>query len=282
MKTKIIKLRIGAIQFGVTSDITKNVEQIKKGINWAHENRVNYIITPEVALSGYAASEFSIHTCETVEKAMDELVNYASMKSVGLIIGTFWLEDKETRDNKGLLGKKYNQIRVYSPRGEFVDKVSKTHIVSFDMDCVAGEKPPIVEITYNNTVFKIGILICNDLAGNYWTGGKNLSKVIQEKEGDVIVHCSNSAKDFMNDGEKEIHDNFHSSVTKFMSYASNIPFISVDSSNNITGIDGNFETSYPSGVYLPLETKYAAPRKGTDYFYFDVEKIKIINVEGEV
>lgn len=266
------QLRIGALQFGVTKSIEKNVLEIKKGIDWAKENECNYIITPEVALSGYEVSEFNVHTCHEVENAVKNVIAYSSQKKIGIMLGTLWLEDKDTRNDKGMLGKKYNQIRIYNTDGNLIEAVSKTHTVSYDMDCIPGTKTPVVEISHLGATYKIGILICNDLAGNYWNGGDNIPKQISENQADIIVHASNSAKDFMNKNEKDIHDNFHLSTTKFMSYATNIPFMSVDNIYNINGVDINSETSYPSGVYLPLETKYQSPRNKVDYFYYDVEK----------
>lgn len=267
------KLRIGAVQFGVSNSIENNTKEIKKAVDWAHQSKCNFMITPEVALSGYAVSEYNIHTCDVYEKALADIVKYSASKGVGVMLGTLWLEDKDHIGIGGIRGKKYNQVRVYDTDGRFIDQVSKTHTISFDMDCIPGTKTPVITINHGGKTFKVGILICNDLAGNYWNGGDNLPKKIMEAQADVIVHCSNSSKDFFNPGEKELHDDFHSSVTRFMSYATNIPFISVDNLNNINGIKIDSGTSYPSGVYLPLKIEYSSPRSETDYFYYDIEKI---------
>ena len=49
-------IRIGGAQIPVTKNINLNVEQIKKAIDWASENKVDYLLTPEGALSGYMNS----------------------------------------------------------------------------------------------------------------------------------------------------------------------------------------------------------------------------------
>ena len=40
-------------QIPVTRDIEKNIKEIKKAIDWAKDNFVEIIATPECALSGY-------------------------------------------------------------------------------------------------------------------------------------------------------------------------------------------------------------------------------------
>ena len=46
-------MRIAGAQIPVTNDVSKNYEAIKKACDWAIENNVDYLFTPENALSGY-------------------------------------------------------------------------------------------------------------------------------------------------------------------------------------------------------------------------------------
>ena len=73
-------MRIAGAQIPVTNDVSKNYEAIKKACDWAIENNVDYLFTPENALSGYIAESFNINTCKETEEAMAKLVEYASSK----------------------------------------------------------------------------------------------------------------------------------------------------------------------------------------------------------
>ena len=55
MKTNI---RFGGAQIPVTPFQQKNVKSIKKAIDWAAENNVDYLVTPEASLSGYSTSYY--------------------------------------------------------------------------------------------------------------------------------------------------------------------------------------------------------------------------------
>ena len=46
-------IRLGGAQIPVTVDIQKNKEEILKAIDWAKDNEVDHLLTPEAALSGY-------------------------------------------------------------------------------------------------------------------------------------------------------------------------------------------------------------------------------------
>ena len=130
------------------------------------ENNVDYLFTPENALSGYVAESFNINTCKETEEAMANLVKYASNKKLGLIVGTLWLDDKDTI-NGAFFGFKSNQLRFYNQEGEYIGSTKKTRVVSFDADCIAETKAPVMTLTKGEEKLKIGALICNDLVGNY-------------------------------------------------------------------------------------------------------------------
>ena len=48
-----MKIRLAGAQLPVTVDIQANKKEILKAIDWAKENEVNHLLTPEAALSGY-------------------------------------------------------------------------------------------------------------------------------------------------------------------------------------------------------------------------------------
>ena len=46
-------MRIAGAQIPVTNDVKTNFEAIMKACEWAVENKVDYLFTPETSLSGY-------------------------------------------------------------------------------------------------------------------------------------------------------------------------------------------------------------------------------------
>ena len=50
---KQVPIRFAGAQMPCTPNVDDNVEQIKKAIDYAVENKCDYLVTPEGALSGY-------------------------------------------------------------------------------------------------------------------------------------------------------------------------------------------------------------------------------------
>ena len=90
----------------------------------------------------------------------------------------------------------------------------------------------------------------------------------------AILHASNADKDLM-PYIQQAHDDWHLSCVKMMSYASNVPLITVDNPWSTDGRDNKKGASMPSGVFLPFETLYKAPKQGTQYFWYDTNTNKI-------
>ena len=271
-------MRIAGAQIPVTNDVKTNAEAIMKACEWAVENKVDYLFTPETSLSGYNTPAFTLNTCKETEDAMAKLVEYASSNKLGLIIGTLWLDDKD-KINGAHFGFKSNQLRFYNQEGEYIGSTKKTKIVSFDSGCEKETKTPVITLTAGEEKMKIGALICNDLVGNYYWGGENLASKLQQEEVALIIHASNTQKD-QGKHVKAIHDNFHDACIQFVSYATNTPIMSVDNPWHIHGSESPDGTSFTSGTYLPLEAKYQAPKTGTHYFYYDHSDITHSSMEG--
>jgi len=272
-------MRIAGAQIPVTNDVKTNFENIMKACEWAVENKVDYLFTPETSLSGYNTMAFNINTCKETEDALEKLVEYASSHKLGLIVGTLWLEDKD-KVNGAFFGVKSNQLRFYSQEGEYIGSTKKSKLVSFDADCEPETKNPVVTITKGEDKLKIGALICNDLVGNYYWGGDNLAKKLKENEQpDLIIHASNTQKD-QGKHVKLLHDNFHDACTQLVAYATNTPILAVDNPWHIHGVETQDGTSFTSGIYLPLEAKHKAPKTGTQYFYYDHSNITHSFSEG--
>ena len=271
-------MRIAGAQIPVSRSVNDNCKEILTACEWAVENKVDYLFTPEASLSGYDTPSFTLNTCGETEQAMDKIVQYASAHSLGLMIGTLWLDEKE-KLNGPFYGTKTNQIRFYNTKGEYIGSTKKTKLVSFDQDCEAQKDAPVIEITTQNEKLKVGTLICNDLVGNYYFGGPNLARQLKDVGVDIIVHTSNTQKD-QGPYVKKVHDEFHDACTKLVTYATNIPIISVDNPWHIHGTESKEGTSFTSGIYLPIQTLYQAPKTGTHYFYYDTSQTKYSYQEG--
>ena len=266
-------MKIGVAQIPVTMDAKINYETIVKACDWAVANGVDYLMTPEASVSGYDAPSFTVNTCQDTEDAVKKLQEYCSKNGLGLILGTLWLDEKDVRHNF-VFGKKTNQLRFINQQGEHIGTICKRYIVHYDTDCQPGEPGVVVELTTKNEKFKVGAMICNDLVGNYWDGTENLVKAYSDKGVQAILHASNADKDLL-PYIQQAHDDWHLSCVKMMSYASNVPLITVDNPWSTDGRDNKKGASMPSGVFLPFETLYQAPKQGTQYFWYDTNTNKI-------
>ena len=267
-------MRFAGAQIPVTNNLENNTKTIINSINWAEENKCDYLVTPECSLSGYDVNGVNIDTSiKALSKALDTIRKYASDRHIGLILGTLWVDEDPTTPAESWwsVGDVRNQQRYYDPEGNFLGVVNKRYIVSYDYGVKKGENTGIINLPMKNNPtnhIKVTGMICNDLWGGYWKGRPNLGQVAQEQKTDLIIHSSNGAKD---KGEpiRKILDKFHTGCLAFLSYRSNIPILTVDNSIHLDGQDYDGETASPSGVFHPLEQIVEAPRKGTQHFYYD-------------
>lgn len=271
-------MRIAGAQIPVSKSVEQNYNEIQKACEWAVKNKVDYLFTPEASLSGYDAPTFNNDTCKETEQAMDRLVSYASSNNLGLIVGTLWMDEKD-KPNGAFFGRKSNQLRFYDTKGEYIGSTFKTRLTLFDHDCEKQNTPSVIELTTHREKVKVGTLICNDLVGNYYFGGMNLARKLKDESVDIIIHSSNTQKD-QGPYVKKVHDEFHDACTKLITYATNIPIISVDNPWHIYGVESQEGTSFTSGIYLPKQTLYQAPKLGTQYFYYDTMQTKCSYQEG--
>jgi hypothetical protein len=78
-------IRFGGAQIAVTHDVDTNIKTIKRAIDWAEENKVEYLLTPEGALSGYYDSVLTDdENWLKIQQGENELVAYAAEKKVGV------------------------------------------------------------------------------------------------------------------------------------------------------------------------------------------------------
>ena len=105
----------------------RNTDTIKKAIDWAAENRVDYLVTPEASLSGYANF---IKELATVKTCLKEIEEYAASKQVGLCLGTLWV-DYDIKEKRTI---KRNQIRYYTKDGNYIGHNNKMVLTPYDIE----------------------------------------------------------------------------------------------------------------------------------------------------
>ena len=279
-----MKTRIAGAQIPVGSDIEINKKEIFKALDWAKENKVDHLLTPEGSLSGYC-TDWKQKLPQLFE-SLQEVEEYQKKCGVGLHVGTNFQE----RENRGDIFK--NQIRHYNHKGNFQGATNKTFVLG-DEGVLArnhDEEPMISVPIYHNTTglvlsgggtptpdaFAVG-LICNDMWG---ANDLNERALVLKIAGDhpeiqLIFHATNGKKFEDNDFRWRCFDNWHKGVLELTSMFV-YPILTVDSCTKWDW-DGSedtvekYKTSSQSGVVDYLGWKTDVPRRGRQYFYHDLD-----------
>lgn len=142
-------MRLAGYQFAVCGDINQNYEIIKNAIVQAVENKVDLIVFPECALTGYPPRDIissdSINV-NGVSKAIENLQKLADELDIHIIVGTIDYADS----------KYYNRAYLLSPN-QVKHWYDKRALYGWDEDNFApGDENGIYEIDG----IKIGVRIC--------------------------------------------------------------------------------------------------------------------------
>ena len=105
-------MRIGAAQIPVTTNVEDNLKNILEACDWAVKNKLDYLLTPECALSGYDTMSWNLNTCGPTEQAMEKLKEYSKNTGLGLAIGTLWIYDKDKQGTGFGNGIHRNQLTL--------------------------------------------------------------------------------------------------------------------------------------------------------------------------
>jgi predicted amidohydrolase len=182
---------IGGVQLPISVEVYENFINIKKAIDWASENSVDLLLTPECALSNYtwAPQNASDHRLKNLQEYLDQLVAYSVEKKVDLALGTAIFDDDtfDYHEDK----KWFNQLRIYE-NGKLIHKHNKI-MLTIDEPYSAG-----TELTTFNYKGKIlAGLICNDL----WVCGYQrcgdagkLAKEMHDKKVELCLLASNAPR----------------------------------------------------------------------------------------
>ena len=285
-----IKVRFGGAQINIAHNVTQNVATIKKAIEWAADNEVEYLVTPEGALSGYYTKFADTpEKVDLLQKGLEEVVGYAASKTVGLCLGTMWVEKEPT----GFLNR--DQIRYYSPTGRFEGAYNKIQLIGAD-NVVPGTFQPgggvygteeywghpatyLMAPKMPQGSFTVGSLICNDAYGESQKGEGIARRALysyhnRENPAQLVVHSTYGfrGKEIDPTLDPEILEavrDWHKRHIQQLSYFCNMQFIVVDAASNFGGIPSKYDTCTPSGVCINGKYDKMVPSHGEQFFYHD-------------
>lgn len=252
-----VELKVAGAKLAVSDDVAVNVDAIKKAIDYARQEEADILLTPEGSLSGYTPD----FNREEVEKALREVVAYASEARVGLALGTCFYEADD---------RCYNQIRFYDKQGEFLGFHSKVLRCGDHGDPKGGEintyaAKPLRTFEFEGVL--IGGLICNDMWANpacTTLPDTHLSQQLSHMGARIIFHAVNGGRD---DSEwSQVNWDFHASNLRMRAGSGKIWIVSADNSH-----PENLNSSAPSGV---LNTKgswvCSTEAKGAQFFSYTI------------
>jgi predicted amidohydrolase len=286
-------VRFAGAQVAVTHDVSKNVETLKRAIDWAGENEVDYLVTPEGALSGYntnfADSEEQVTNLHSAER---EIVNYAASKHVGLCLGTFWVEDE-------LIGKiKRNQARYYDQTGEHRGSYNKIMTIPGDgavlpgMFVDAGSRTETGDYNFGHptidlmptddpqATFSVSTLICNDVYGETQKGESIARRACYSMMNrpvrcSLVLHPTYGfrGEDYAIEGQEfkmaEAMRNWHTSTIQQLSYFTEVSFFCVESASFQSGEASTEISNTPSGAVEKGEWVVKVPSGSEQFFFHD-------------
>ena len=188
------KLRIAGAQITVTNDVAANEQRIRRAIEQAGADEADFLLTPEGSLSGYRADFDRVEVAEATERVAEA----ARHAGVGLALGTCYKEVLGDAEHC------YNQVRIYTPQGDYLGYHAKILRCSRLEHPGTGEMKNYVEgtlRTFESGGIRFGALICNDLwATPGWTTMPNpyLPWQLKRLGAEVILHAINSGTDLHN------------------------------------------------------------------------------------
>lgn len=271
-------MRVAGAQIPVGTDIENNKKEILKAMDWAKDNEVRHLLTPESALSGFFAGWEKDY--DLIEESLKELEKHVEETGVCLHLGTNYKEKEAYGDIFR------NEIRHYGPKGHLLGATYKTYgIPAFESAYQREPDDAIVYVSLGQpdelrTNQPVGVgMICNDMWG-YMEGRatKPLSTQIKEDgRADLIFHATNGRKLEPEDLQQPMYDAWHEGFLRMTAGNSLIPILTVDSCTpwewtpeSDVAID-QYVTSSQSGLVDYLGWQTDVPRTGRQYFYYDLD-----------
>ena len=263
-------MRVAGAQIPVSTSIQKNKQEILKAIDWAKENEVDHLLTPEGSLSGWCSGWQN--RVDELNEALREVEKAQIESGIFLHLGTCYEENEEI----GIINR--NQIRHYHRKGYIQGVTNKTFVVNGE-NCLGRDpvRDPVSLIEIDNLSCIAGLL-CNDLWGHHEQGSRPLTTLYATvPELSLIVHATNGAKVPDDDPSFVPFDAWHNGFLHMTAYSCGIPILTVDACTpwDWDGEDESmidkFRTSSQSGVITKDGWLTDVPRYGRQYFYCDIK-----------
>tara|TARA_B100000427_G_scaffold224344_1_gene188010 strand:+ start:2640 stop:3626 length:987 start_codon:yes stop_codon:yes gene_type:complete len=272
-------IRLAGAQIPVGTNIQANKKEILKALDWAKENEVIYLSTPEGSLSGYANDWVS--NLDELRDAEKEVKNHQRKCGVNLFMGTCFREEEPA----GLLNR--NMIRFYNSwdtennPDNLPLMILKTYCIPHD-NCIRRNADQGIQSFFipsgkdfsDGMALKCAGMICNDMWGAIEEDGTPLNELLINEDLDLIFHVTNGIKFSPTDKRQESFDAYHNGFLRMTALKTLSTIVTVDSCTTWWW-DGNEEdvdyciTSSESGVLDFTGWKTNVPRTGRQYFYHD-------------
>ena len=260
-----LTIRFAGAQIPVTPYIRRNVSTIKAAIDWAADNNVDYLVTPEASLSGYN-TQFDKEILVLAE-SLKEIETYAAEKQIGICLGTLWIETGPPGEKVQFV--KRNQVRYYSKtNGKLVGVTNKSVLTPLDND-IGIEKSDIltgIVLPFEDKFVPTAGLICADLYGHQSNDG-GLPQKFFKIGAKLAIHPTNAERG-NNKDDDEIENIWLEGNIRRVSRML-LPMIVVDNCYKMDGSEYNGATATQSGVCVGGKWVTTVPRTGTQYFYYD-------------
>lgn len=176
-------LTLAGCRIPVGMSIDENVIQIKRAIDWAHDNDVDLLVTPECAVTGYMWNPENREDprIEILSTALMQLQEYSLDKKVDLVLGTACYNARGEWAN----------MQAFIVDGHCVDHYEKQVLFGAER-YVYTQGHRLTVINYKE--FKIAGLICNDIWSNpiLWPGeSAELLQELMRRKVDIVVVSAN-------------------------------------------------------------------------------------------
>lgn len=276
---KTTTVRYGGAQLPVGLNVQRNKQEILKAIDWAKENEVTHLLTPECALSGWTKG-WEVNLKE-IKESLKEIELHAAKCKVALHVGTNF---REPGEYFGDINR--NELRHYNSEGNLMGVTYKTFVLN-DYENTLGRKvyEPIVQVPLVlekinedelRMTLKAAGMICNDMWGGTEAKEGALTTLYRELDLDLIFHATNG-RTIKNDKEWTVFDYWHEGHLRMTAGMTGVPILTVDACTDWQW-DGEdeqeidkYRTSSQSG-YVSIDGWHTdVPRTGRQFFTYDVE-----------
>tara|TARA_B100001113_G_scaffold275359_1_gene229946 strand:- start:53 stop:1033 length:981 start_codon:yes stop_codon:yes gene_type:complete len=272
-------MRLAGAQIPVGTNIQANKKEILKALDWAKENEVDFLSTPEGSLSGYANDW--ITKIDELKDAEKEVKDHQRKCNVNLHLGTLFKEEESCGSIHRNMVRLYNTWDIENNPENLATMILKTYCIPHD-NCIRRDVNQGIQTYYvpsgknfeDGRPLKCAGLICNDMWGCVEEDGIAINELLAKENLDLIFHSTNGIKFSPNDVRQDAFDRYHDGFLRMTALKTLATIITVDACTTWWW-DGNEEdvnlvkTSSESGVLDFTGWLTDVPRKGRQYFYYD-------------